>query len=34
MPKDVTKALFEEFIKFYDPEVFIAAGRKIRAEAF
>jgi hypothetical protein len=34
MPAGVTKALFKSFIKFYDPEVFIAAGRKIRAEAY
>ena len=30
MPKDVTKDLFKEFIKYYDPEVFVAAGRRIR----
>jgi len=34
MPKDVTKAVFGKFIKYYDPEVFIAAGRRIRAETF
>jgi hypothetical protein len=34
MPAGVTKALFKSFIKYYDPEVFIAAGRKIRAEAY
>lgn len=34
MPNGVTKAVFRNFIKYYDPEVFIAAGRKIRAEAF
>ena len=31
MPKGVTKAVFRQFIKYYDPEVFIAAGRRIRA---
>ena len=30
MPAGVTKDLFKEFIKYYDAEVFIAAGRKIR----
>ncbi len=34
MPNGVTKAVFKSFIKYYDPEVFIAAARKIRAEAF
>ena len=34
MPTGVTKALFKKFIKYYDPEIFIAAGRKIRAEAY
>lgn len=34
MPKGVTKAVFRQFIKYYDPEVFIAAGRRIRAEAY
>lgn len=34
MPAGVTKAIFKSFIKYYDPEVFIAAGRKIRAEAY
>lgn len=30
MPKDVTKKLFKNFIKYYDQDIFIAAGRKIR----
>lgn len=30
MPKGVTKDLFKEFIKYYDKEVFIVAGLKIR----
>ena len=30
MPNGVTKKLFKEFIKYYDKDVFIAAGRKIR----
>lgn len=30
MPKDVTKDLFKKFIKYYDSEVFIVAGRTIR----
>lgn len=30
MPKGVTKALFKKFMKYYDPEIFIAAGKKIR----
>ncbi|WP_430159817.1 Eco57I restriction-modification methylase domain-containing protein [Priestia aryabhattai] len=30
MPSGVTKAKFREFQKYYDEEVFIAAGRKIR----
>lgn len=30
MPKGVTKDLFKEFIKYYDEEVFIVAGLKIR----
>lgn len=34
MPTGVTKALFKKFIKYYDPEIFISAGRKIRAEAY
>lgn len=34
MPAGVTKAVFRSFIKYYDSEVFIAAGRKIRAEAY
>jgi hypothetical protein len=34
MPNGVTKDLFKRFIKYYDPEIFIAAGRRIRAEAF
>lgn len=34
MPGGVTKAIFRNFIKYYDQEVFIAAGRRIRAEAY
>lgn len=30
MPSGVTKEVFKKFIKYYDPEIFIAAGRKIR----
>lgn len=30
MPKGVTKKLFKQFIKYYDPDVFIAAGKRIR----
>ena len=30
MPRDVSKDLFKKFIKYYDEEVFIAAGNKIR----
>lgn len=33
MPKGVTKDKFREFQKYYDEEVFIAAGRKIRYTA-
>ncbi len=33
MPKGVTKEIFSEFIKYYDEDVFIAAGKKIRALA-
>ncbi len=30
MPTGVTKEVFKDFIKYYDPEIFIAAGRRIR----
>ncbi len=30
MPKGITKNIFREFQKYYDEEVFIAAGKKIR----
>ena len=30
MPKGVTKEMFKDFIKYYDPEIFVAAGRNIR----
>lgn len=30
MPKGVDKRLFRKFMKYYDPEVFVAAGRRIR----
>lgn len=31
MPKGVTKEMFKDFIKYYDPEIFVAAGRNIRS---
>ncbi|WP_370839175.1 Eco57I restriction-modification methylase domain-containing protein [Intestinibacter bartlettii] len=30
MPKGITKEIFKDFIKYYDEEIFIAAGRRIR----
>ena len=30
MPNGVTKEIFQQFIKYYDAEIFIAAGRNIR----
>lgn len=30
MPTGVTKAMFKDFIKYYDPEIFVSASRKIR----
>lgn len=30
MPKGVTKEIFKDFIKYYDKDIFIAAGRRIR----
>lgn len=33
MPRGVTKEKFAEFVKFYDPDVFRAAGRQIRSMA-
>lgn len=30
MPSGVDKAFFKKFIKYYDPEIFVAAGRRIR----
>lgn len=33
MPKGVTKSVFKKYIKYYDPEVFIEAGRIIRRKA-
>lgn len=33
MPKGVTKSIFKKFIKYYDKDVFIAAGRQIREKA-
>ena len=33
MPKGVSKQLFNNFKKYYDPEVFCAAGKRIRAMA-
>ena len=33
MPKDVTKAVFSRFKKYYDPDIFREAGKRIRAMA-
>ena len=33
MPKDVTKAVFNKFKKYYDPDIFREAGKRIRAMA-
>ncbi len=33
MPKGVTKDFFSDFIKYYDEDIFIAAGKKIRTIA-
>ena len=30
MPNGVTKELFSEFLKYYDEDVFVAAGKEIR----
>ncbi len=30
MPKDVTKELFKKFTKYYDKDIFVAAGKRIR----
>ena len=30
MPKGVTKEIFDDFIKYYDPEIFVGAGHRIR----
>ncbi len=30
MPRGVTKELFKRFTKYYDPDIFVAAGRQIR----
>lgn len=30
MPPKVTKKLFKDFMKYYDPEIFVAAGNRIR----
>jgi hypothetical protein len=30
MPKGVTKELFRQFAKYYDPDIFVSAGRRIR----
>lgn len=30
MPRGVDKALFKKFIKYYDPDIFVAASRQIR----
>ena len=30
MPSGVTKGMFKSFIKYYDPEIFVAAGHRIR----
>ncbi len=31
MPKDFTKDMFKDFIKYYDEDIFVSAGRKIRS---
>lgn len=33
MPKGITKEVFAQFIQYYDPDVFTAAGKRIRALA-
>ena len=33
MPKGVTKQIFNTFKKYYDPEIFSAAGKRIRSMA-
>ncbi len=33
MPKGVTKQMFNEFTKYFDPDIFVAAGRKIRSQS-
>lgn len=33
MPKDVTKEMFNDFSKYFDNEVFVEAGKKIRLQA-
>jgi len=33
MPKDVTKAIFNKFKKYYDPDIFREAGKRIREMA-
>ena len=33
MPQGVTKETFAQFIKYYDPDIFTAAGKRIRALA-
>ncbi len=30
MPKGVTKEIFNDFIEYYDPEIFVGAGKRIR----
>ena len=30
MPKDVTKSLFKKFTRYYDKDIFVAAGKRIR----
>ena len=30
MPSGITKKIFQDFIKYYDPEIFIGAGHRIR----
>lgn len=34
MPVGVTKKMFKSFIKYYDPEIFVAAGHRIRTTVF
>ena len=33
MPRGVTKELFDEFKRYYDPDIFAASGKRIREQA-